>query len=404
MRTVEWKWMLPLVCGFCVGCGGSSSDPGPAIVDPPVTETMPAVSTQRVFEQLSFNQPLALVQAPGDASRWFVVERAGYIRAFDNDPNASAATTFLDISARVDSGANEAGLLGMAFHPDFPATAEVLVSYTRPGSPLVSYISRFFSTDNGLTLNAGVEDVILTVLQSAGNHNGGNLAFGPGGDLYIGFGDGGGSGDPGENAQDTNNLLGSIVRIDVDSAVPYAIPTGNAFTSTNAFCDQGFGSAPCPEIFAWGFRNPWRFSFDSLTDRLWVGDVGQSEWEEVDVVVARANYGWNDREGAHCFDPPSGCANTFTDPMTEYDHSLGASITGGYVYHGAAIPDLVGWYVFADFISGRLFAVPEDSPVGVTAHELSATGLSIASFGEANDAELFVVHYAGTIHQIIAAP
>ena len=190
----------------------------------------------------------------------------------------------------------------------------------------------------------------------------------------------------------------------MDSAVPYAIPTGNAFTSTNAFCDQGFGSAPCPEIFAWGFRNPWRFSFDSLTGRLWVGDVGQSEWEEVDVVVAGANYGWNDREGAHCFDPPSGCANTFTEPMTEYDHSLGASITGGYVYRGAAIPDLDGWYVFADFISGRLFAVPEDSPVGVTALELSATGLSIASFGEANDAELFVVHYGGTIHQIIAAP
>ena len=404
MRTVEWKWMLPLVCGVCVGCGGGSGEPGPADIDPPVTDTLPAVTTQRVFAQLSFNQPLALLQAPGDASRWFVVERAGYVRVFDNNSGASASTTFLDINGRVESGASEAGLLGIAFHPDFPATPEVFVSYTRSGSPLVSYISRFFSTDNGLTLNAGVEDVILTVLQSASNHNGGNLAFGPAGELYIGFGDGGGSGDPRENAQDTNNLLGSIVRIDVDSDVPYAIPAGNAFPSTNADCNQGFGSAPCPEIFAWGLRNPWRFSFDSFTGNLWAGDVGQNEWEEVDVVEVGQNYGWNDREGAHCFDPPSGCADTFTDPITEYDHSLGVSITGGYVYRGTAIPDLVGWYVFADFGSGLLFAIPEDSLAGVIPLELSATGLSIASFGEDADGELYVVHYGGTIHQIIAAP
>ena len=134
-----------------------------------------------------------------------------------------------------------------------------------------------------------------------------------------------------------------------------------------------------------------------------MGDVGQSEWEEVDVVEAGGNYGWNDREGAHCYDPPSGCADTFIDPITEYDHSLGVSITGGYVYRGTAIPDLVGWYVFADFGSGRLFAIPEDSVMGVIPLALSLTGLSIASFGEADDGELYVVHYGGTIHQIIAA-
>ncbi len=402
MRAGNWKWVV--VCGFLAACGGGG-EISPTTVDPPGTGTPPAITTQRVFDQLSFTQPLALLQAPGDSNRWFVVERSGVIRSFANNPNSSTSAIFLDIRGSVSSGASEAGLLGVAFHPSFPATPEVFVSYTRTGSPLVSYISRFFSTDNGVTLNAGVEEVILTVLQSDTNHNGGNLVFGPDGDLYIGFGDGGGAGDLGGNGQNRNNLLGSIVRIDVDGGVPYAIPAGNSFPATNAPCGvQGFGNAPCPEIFAWGLRNPWRFSFDSVTGKLWAGDVGQGEWEEIDVIEAGENYGWNVREGAHCFSPPNGCATTFTDPITEYDHSLGASITGGYVYRGSAIPDLVGWYVFADFISGRLFAIPEDSVAGVTAVELSATGLSIASLGEATDGELYVVHYGGTIHQITAAP
>ena len=400
MRTGNWKWVV--VCGFLAACGGGGEF-SPTIVDPPGSGSPPAIATQRVFDQLSFTQPLALLQAPGDSNRWFVVERAGVIRSFANNPNSSTSVIFLDIRGSVSSGASEAGLLGVAFHPSFPATPEVFVSYTRTGSPLVSYISRFFSTDNGVTLNAGVEEVILTVLQSDTNHNGGNLVFGPFGDLYIGFGDGGGAGDPGGNGQDPTNLLGSFVRIDVDSGAPYAVPAGNPFAAS-APCVQGFGNAPCPEIFAWGLRNPWRFSFDAVTGKLWVGDVGQGEWEEIDVIEAGENYGWNVREGAHCFNPPNGCATTFTDPITEYDHSLGASITGGYVYRGSAIPDLVGWYVFADFISGRLFAIPEDSMAGVTPVELSATGLSIASLGEATDGELYIVHYGGTIHQITAAP
>ena len=394
MRTGSWKWVV--VCAFLAACGGGGEF-SPIIVDPPVTNMPPAITTQRVFDQLSFTQPLALLQAPGDSNRWFVVERSGVIRSFANNPNSSTSAIFLDIQGSVSSGASEAGLLGVAFHPSFPATPEVFVS------PLVYYISRFLSTDNGVTRNAGAEEVILTVLQPNTNHNGGNLDFGPAGNLYIGFGDGGGAGDLDGNGQNRNNLLGSIVRIDVDGGVPYAIPAGNPF-ATNAPCVQGFGNAPCPEIFALGLRNPWRFSFDAVTGKLWAGDVGQWEWEEIDVIEASGNYGWNVREGAHCFDPPTGCADTFTDPITEYDHSLGASITGGYVYRGSAIPDLVGWYVFADFISGRLFAIPEDSVAGVTPVELSATGLSIASLGEATDGELYIVHYGGTIHQITAAP
>lgn len=402
MRTLQWKWVLPVCCGFLVGCGGSS-EPTPTSVDPPVTGTLPAITTARVFDQLSFNQPLALLQAPGDSNRWFVVERSGYIRTFANSPSASSATIFLDLSDRVDANANEAGLLGIAFHPNFPVTPEVFVSFTRTGSPLVSYVSRFFSSDNGQTLDAGVEDIILTVLQSSSNHNGGNLAFGPDGNLYVGFGDGGGAGDVDGNAQNTSNLLGALVRINIDGDLPYEIPAGNPFAA-GPFCTQGIGVIACPEIFAWGFRNPWRFSFDFVTEKLWVGDVGQGEWEEVDVVEANGNYGWNAREGAHCYEPPVGCDTTSTDPITEYDHSLGASITGGYVYRGSIISDLIGWYVFADFISGRLFAIPENSIAGVTPVNLGTTGLSIASFGEGADGELYVVHYGGTIHQITAAP
>jgi glucose/arabinose dehydrogenase len=403
MLGIDWKWLPALSCGFFVACGGDDGLAPPNNV-PPVSDTPPAVNTQRVFDQLSFNQPLALLQAPGDSSRWFVVERSGYIRTFANNPGSSSAPVFLDISDRVDANANEAGLLGVAFHPNFPITAEVFVSYTRTGSPLVSYISRFYSIDNGQTLNAASEEVILTVAQTNSNHNGGNIAFGPDSNLYIGFGDGGGGGDPGENAQNTSNLLGSMVRIDVAGGSPYAIPAGNPFAA-NATCAQIVDVAPCPEIFAWGLRNPWRFSFDSVTGKLWVGDVGQGEWEEVDVVEVGENYGWNDREGAHCYDPPNACADTFTDPVTEYDHNLGVSITGGYVYRGSAIPGLVGWYVFADFGSGRLFTIPEDSPAGVSPFDLGTTGLSIASFGKDADGELYVLDYGGgAIHQITTAP
>jgi glucose/arabinose dehydrogenase len=295
-------------------------------------------------------------------------------------------------------------LLGFAFHPDFPATPEAFVSYTRTGAPLVSYVSRFFSTDAGLTLSAGSEEVILTVLQEAANHNGGDLHFGPDGNLYLGLGDSGGVGDPRDYAQNTSTLHGSIVRLNIDGATPYDIPAGNPF-STSAQCTQGFGSAPCPEIFAWGLRNPWRFSFDTSTGKLWAGDVGQGSWEEIDVIAVGENYGWNDREGAHCFDPPSGCATNFVDPVTEYDHSMGTSVTGGYVYRGSAIPDLVGWYVFGDFGSGALFAIPEDSQPDVMPEVLEQTGLSIVSFAQDNDGELYLLDFSvGTIHKVLAAP
>jgi len=163
--------------------------------------------------------------------------------------------------------------------------------------------------------------------------------------------------------------------------------------------------APCPEIFAWGLRNPWRFSFDSTTSKLWAGDVGQGEWEEIDVITAGANYGWNVREGAHCFSPANGCANTFVEPISEYDHALGRSVTGGFVYRGTAIADLIGRYVFGDFITGLMFAIPEDSATGVVAEVVADSGLQIVSFAEDSSGELYVLDFAdGTIHQLVDAP
>jgi glucose/arabinose dehydrogenase len=354
-----------------------------------------------VFGNLSFNQPVGLLQAPGDSTRWFVVEKSGLVHVFANDQSVMSTSTFLDLRGVINAS-GEGGLLGMAFDPGFPLVPEVYVSFTRSGSPLVSYISRFTSTDNGITLNPLTEEVILTVNQPDTNHNGGDLAFGPDGYLYVGF-DGGGGGDPSGNGQNTNTLMGAIVRLDVVGGSPYGIPAGNEFES-NPVCDGGTGDLPCPEIYAWGLRNPWRFSFDIVTAKLWAGDVGQGNWEEIDVIEPGGNYGWNVREGAHCFSPASGCADSFVEPISEYDHSLGRSVTGGFVYRGTALPDLVGWYVFGDFGSGRLFGIPEDS-AAVTAPEVfEETGLQIVSFGQGADGELYVLHFGGTIHQIVDAP
>jgi glucose/arabinose dehydrogenase len=407
-RLIGWVSWLALLMS---GCGGSSGDgPGvsPPPSPPPPPAATPAVALQQVFPALTPAPaaPVSLQQAPGDVTRWFIVEQAGTIRTFVNDNDVTAAPSFLDITERVVSG-GERGLLGMAFHPDFPNTPEVYVSYT--GEPnLTSHVSRFSSPNGGQTLDPATEQKILSVPQDFANHNGGNIVFGPDGYLYVGFGDGGSAGDPLERAQDDTNLLGTMVRIDVDGGSPYAIPSadpGNPFAA-NATCPEGFtvSGEACPEIFAWGLRNPWRFSFDRESGDLWAGDVGQSSWEEIDVVIAGGDYGWNVREGAHCFEPPEDCITDSIDPVTEYDRSLGASVTGGFVYRGSAVPELVGWYVFGDFISGRLFAVPEDSVTGTEPEVLLETGLAIAAFGESVNGELFVVNYGGSIHQVTGAP
>jgi glucose/arabinose dehydrogenase len=361
------------------------------------------LAVEQVFTQLAFDEPLLMLKAPGDDTRWFVVEKGGVVRVFPDDPAATLADVevFADLRGIVDASFNESGLLGMAFHPDFESNEQVFLSYTAPGTPLVSVVSRFtLDLDGSLDLSS--EELVLTVPQPFANHNGGNIAFGPDGFLYIALGDGGGAGDPGEHGQDTTTLLGSILRIDVDGAAPYGIPPDNPFAG-NTECVDGEGQLDCPEIFAWGFRNPWRFSFDADTGDLWVGDVGQETWEEIDRVEASGNYGWDEREGAHCFEPPAGCSLDNLDPITEYDHALGISVTGGYVYRGSAIPDLVGFYVFGDFGSGRIFAVHSNSEPVTVPEELVDTPVAISSFAEDEAGELYVLDFRnGTIHRVVS--
>ena len=364
-----------------------------------------SLSTIDAFSALpSFVLPIAMQQAPGDDSQWFVIEKQGLVVAFDNSPSVSSRRTVLNITSIVDSGPNEAGLLGMAFHPNFQVNGEVFLSYTRSGSPLVSYISRFTSGDNGVTLDASSEEVILTVAQDFENHNGGHISFGPDGFLYIGLGDGGGAEDPFNRSQDTTNLLGSMLRIDVDGGNPYAIPSDNPFVG-NPICSSGTGSSACPEIYAWGLRNPWRWNFDRDTRLLWLADVGQYAWEEVNIIERGGNYGWRIREGAHCFNPSSGCqTSSLIDPVAEYDHSQGFSITGGYVYRGTTISELIGSYLFGDFGTGRIWALDSDGMGGFLLNEQANTELGIASFAEGNDGELYILDYwSGRIHRLIRA-
>jgi uncharacterized repeat protein (TIGR03806 family) len=351
----------------------------------------------------AFTQPLAMMQAPGDDSRWFVLEKTGSVRVFNNTPNVSSFNTdFISLNVNFSS---EGGLLGMAFHPDFATNREVFLSWTE-GTPMVSIVARFRSLNGGLTLDPTREEIIR-VNQPNTNHNGGQIAFGPDGYLYIGFGDGGGSGDPNSTGQDTGDLLGDFLRIDIDGAVPYAIPSDNPFAG-GPMCSPAHNSSTgddCPEIYAWGFRNPWRWSFDSASGALWVGDVGQNALEEVDRVQRGGNYGWDCREGTSVFGSPAASCSTATgliDPVHEYGRSLGFSITGGYVYRGAAMPALVGRYLFADYGSGRIWRLVDNGSGGFTAQELLDTSLSIASFGQDKDGELYVVDIAGgTLHKIV---
>jgi glucose/arabinose dehydrogenase len=373
---------------------------------PPPASRPPAIQTQAAFTNLSFSLPVAMLQAPGDGSRWFIVEKSGRVLIFDNVAGASSTDVFVDITNRVNSSGNEMGLLGMAFHPDFAQNGEVFLSYTRSGP--ISYVSRFGSQDGGLTLDPTSEEPLLTVPQEFSNHNGGNIAFGPDGHLYIGLGDGGSANDPSDRAQDTRNLLGTMLRIDVDAGSPYGIPASNPFAG-NGLCASGSGNTDCPEIFAWGLRNPWRWSFDRLTGDLWVGDVGEGDWEEVDKVVVAENYGWRIREGAQCnpnlFAGDDCPTMGLTDPVAEYSHGVGRSITGGYVYRAGAVPSLQGSYVYADFVTGRIFRTFNHGTGTAVAEELLDTALSISSFGEGVNRELFLLDYgSGSIHQIIGSP
>jgi glucose/arabinose dehydrogenase len=397
-RTV-FAFLLAVLTAIAGGCGGDG-EPRPLAPVAPVS--LPALTLERAFPALSFANPVAMLQAPGDDARWFVVQRGGSVVAFPNDVAATPVQTSEFISITVDT-AGEGGLLGMAFHPDFPATPQVFLSYTRTGPdashPLTSVISRFTSSDGGLTLDPASEQEILTLDQPYTNHDGGHIAFDAAGLLYIGLGDGGLANDPQNNAQNVSSLLGKMLRIDVDDTPApgksYAIPPDNPFAS-------GGGA---PEVYAWGLRNPWRWSFDRGSGRLWLGDVGQGAWEEVDIIERGGNYGWRDCEGAHLRGTSTPCTVAgFINPVAEYDHSQGCSITGGYVYRGTRIAGLSGVYLYGDFCSGMIWTLQEISgnrPLVATAMD---SALQVVSFAQGYDGELYVIHYGGTLHRVIAAP
>lgn len=346
-----------------------------------------AVQLQKVCEGLQ--QPTFAVVEPFVPGKIFVVEQKGRIVTCDA---AGKVSEFLNMKSRVTAG-GEMGLLSMAFHPRYKENKRFFVYYTtEQAGSRVNVVAEISAKDFS-------EKRLLVVTQPYSNHDGGQLAFDSKGLLYIGKGDGGAGYDPHGNGQDKNSLLAKILRIDVDHADPkrkteYSIPSDNPFA-------KGGGA---PEIYAYGIRNPWRFSFDTVTGLLWLADVGQDKWEEIDIVEKGANYGWKEMEGMHCLPTLPKCKTEgMTEPIFEYSHDVGQSITGGYVYRGKKIPELVGKYIYGDYVSGHIWALTWDSkhPKVVGNQELMKKDLEISSFGLDRDGEILVVSLKGTLYRLV---
>jgi glucose/arabinose dehydrogenase len=342
------------------------------------------------------NSPIGLANAADGSNRLFILEQRGLIRILYPDGQL-LPEPFLDISDKVDC-CGERGLLGLAFHPNYRENGYFYINYTtKDGEQLTTIIARFQASSDADRADPGSEKELLRQAQPYPNHNGGGLAFGPDGYLYIGLGDGGSGGDPHGNGQSLDTWLGKLLRIDVDNGDPYAIPEDNPFA----------GGGGAPEIWAHGLRNPWRFSFDRLTGDLYIGDVGQGNWEEIDYLPAgspgAANFGWNYFEGAHEFEgvPPSGVE--MIPPVAEYSHGVDLSVTGGYVYRGAALPSWNGVYLYGDYGSGRvrgLVHLPDGSWVDDVLFELDAL---ITSFGEDEAGEIYLTDHNGRLLRLEAS-
>jgi glucose/arabinose dehydrogenase len=344
-----------------------------------------AIGTRPLISS-GLQHPLFLTHAGDRSGRLFVVEQPGRIRIIRNGSLLPAP--FLDITHRVRSSGAEQGLLGLAFHPGFARNGRYVVNYTR--NPDGATVIAEYRVSTGADVSESTEKVLLVIPHPYANHNGGMVEFGPDGYLYIGTGDGGSRGDPENRGQNRNELLGKMLRIDVDHGSPYAVPPDNPFV----------GGGGRPEVFVYGLRNPWRFSFDRQTGELWAADVGQNEWEEIDVVKRGGNYGWRIMEGAHCFIPKQGCSTEgLTLPVAEYPtRSPRCSITGGYVYRGSAIPGLQGSYIYGDYCSGEVMAL-----LGVQQRVLLSTSLKISSFGQDDAGELYIVGHQGSVHRVVPA-
>lgn len=376
-----------LILVACGGGGDSATPPAASPQDDLVLNFIPIAT--------GISSPTTITHAGDGSNRIFLAQQTGIIRVVSNAN--LLATPFLDISNRLVSG-GERGLLGLAFPPDFAAKGYFYLNYTRSGDG-ATVVSRFFvSADNPDIADAESEQILLEVNQPFANHNGGQLAFGPDGYLYIGLGDGGSANDPQGNSQNPATLLGKLLRIDVEAGVaPYRIPDDNPFVNVAGVLD---------EIWASGLRNPWCFSFDRLSGDLYVADVGQNRWEEINFQPAGtgggANYGWNILEGPDCLDSVGGCVEPagYAAPVVFYDHDLGCSVTGGYVYRDPANALLQGRYLYGDFCSGRIWALQRSGNVWEQTL-LDQTPYSISVFGEDEAGRLYVADYAtGTIYRL----
>jgi glucose/arabinose dehydrogenase len=330
-----------------------------------------------------FRRPVDIRDAGG--GRLFVVEQIGTIRVMTS--NGVLPDPFLDLRDRVGISANEQGLLGLALHPDYASNGRFFVNYTDLDGDTV--ISRFQVSAEPNRADPSSETAILQIDQPFPNHNGGGLAFGPDGYLYIGMGDGGSGGDPRGNAQSLDTLLGKMLRINVDGAEPYTTPPDNPFPSR-------------PEIWAYGLRNPWRFSFDPLTHDLYIADVGQNVWEEVNFqpagALGGANYGWNILEGTHEYE--GGATEGLTPPVAEYSHDGNCSVTGGVVVRDPALPELMGVYLYGDYCSGLIWGLVRDSGGAWQSALLFQTGLNVSTFGQGVAGEVYLADHEGALYRL----
>jgi glucose/arabinose dehydrogenase len=343
-----------------------------------------------------FQQPVYLTHAGDGSGRMFVLERSGAIRIVQDEETLQ--TPFLNVRSLITTSGSEQGLLGLAFHPNYANNGQFFIYYT--ATDRANTVARYTVSADPNMADPNSAVVLFAIPDTRDNHNGGMLAFGPDGYLYIGTGDGGGAGDPDRNGQNSSAMLGKLLRIDVNSAaagLPYAIPP------SNPFADRGSAGG---QVWAYGLRNPWRFSFDRLTREMYIADVGQGEYEEIDLQPARSvggeNYGWNPTEGAHCYPANSSCsADGFVLPIAEYNHSAGdCSVTGGYVYRGSQSPALQGTYLFGDFCTGRFWMLGRDDAGQWTTGLLIDTDHQISSFGEDEAGEVYLLSLAGGIYRV----
>lgn len=401
LRSVNYLFVLVTLVtvinlAACTSTPSPTPTPTPDYISIPNTPAPTSFGVERVFPNLSFQEMTNLIQPDDSSGLIFITEQRGVIYAFAASQPQQGSYVFLDITDRVNRGGNEEGLLGFAFDPNYRENGHFYVYYSTT-NPRRSIVSRFsLDKDNPGVAALQSEIIIMEVEQPFSNHNGGQLAFGPDGYLYIGLGDGGSAGDPQRNGQNLGTLLGSILRIDVNGLSvtgDYKIPVDNPFVNT---------AGARAEIWAFGLRNPWRFSFDMETGLLWAGDVGQNTWEEIDIITKGANYGWNVMEGFHCHSPASGCnQSSLTLPIVEYDHSQGCSVTGGYVYREDKIPSLEGHYIYGDYCSGNIWALNYADNTVTRNILLAESGLSINSFGEDLTGNLYILSREGGIYTLV---